>query len=64
MNTCQTKLQSNCKLIELTKSEYKTVSGGCPDDASLWYQIGCAIAKFMNATDGNIHRGPRNGYYF
>jgi|GEM_PF-7007897 len=51
-------------LVGLDKSEIQQISGGCSDDASFWYKLGCAIAKFMNATDGNINRGPRNGYYF
>lgn len=52
------------KLKSLSDFECRSISGGCSEDENIWYKLGCAIAKFMNATDGNINRGPRNGFYF
>ncbi len=55
---------SKTKLIELTKSQTQNIIGGCPEDATIFHKLGCAIAEFMNEADGNRNRGPRNGYYF
>ena len=57
------------ELVELTKFQLRNTSGGCPEDATIFHKIGCGIATFVNKleedmNDGNVHEGPRNGYYF